>query len=70
MRRTDFLPVGEVKHDEVIKRGIFSESDDSDAEFAVGMAAREEESEASGIEGVGLEHLEDVHISAAHEFDL
>ncbi len=32
MRRTDFLPGGEEKDDEVIKRGTFSESDDSGAE--------------------------------------
>ena len=42
LRRTDFLPVGEEKEDEVLERSWDSTntSDDEDKEYAKGMAAR------------------------------
>ena len=42
LRRTDFLPVGEEKEDEVLERGWSSAntSEDEDKEYAKGMAAR------------------------------
>ena len=42
LRRTDFLPVGEEKEDEVLERGYSSAntSEDEDKEYAKGMAAR------------------------------
>ena len=39
LRQTDFLPVGEEKDSEIIERGLFSESDDSDKEFIETCAA-------------------------------
>ena len=39
LRQTDFLPVGEEKDSEIIERGVYSESDDSDEEFIETCAA-------------------------------
>ena len=37
LRRTDFLPVGDEREDEVLERGLFSASSDSEESMAGGM---------------------------------